>query len=191
MPASSVFDPESLAGLTGLLNLIADKKRYDDALHELTAHVGEARTALKTAQEAQAKADHDKREAEAALHKAEDRLTRAKALDDQTAHRQKQLDDHSALLARRQADLETSEKHGHETIDIRDKALQLRERAVSKKDDEVKAREAAIAAREAVADAKAAEAKAAEERMREIMGVAKSFTLQAETGKPFTRMGGG
>ena len=191
MTASSVFDPESLAGLTGLLHLIADRHRYDEALKELTAHVGEARTALKTAQEAQAKADHDRKEADAALRKAEDRLTRAKALNDEAAHRQKQLDEHSALLAKRQADLEASEKQGHETIDTRDKAMQLRERAVSKKDDEVKARESAIAAREAVADAKAAEAKAAETRMREIMGVAKSFTLNAETGRPFVKTGGG
>lgn len=190
MNAATLANPDTAQAFVDLIELLANPAQHKKAVEELKKLVEESRAALEQAQEAQADADANLQSARQIVWEAQDIRTRnARDLAD-IAVRKKQLDDHAEVLSRRQADLETYDKRSRDEFNSRERKILERERQVKQQSDELDEFAEAMAERDQALAKREADIAAAEARLREIVGLTQNFTLEAETGRPFTRMGG-
>lgn len=191
MNAAALANPETVKAFAALIELLANPHEHKHAVQELKALVEELHKALTNAQNTQAKADAQVQESARLMRAAED----VKARNDRDladiAVRRKQLDDHAEVLAKRQADLEENERRSQEEFDGREKKMVQRERETHGRGEAMEKREAAARTWESALQEREAGVAAAEARLREVLGVTRSFTLEAETGRPLAQMGGG
>jgi chromosome segregation ATPase len=190
MNAAALADPETLKAFAALIELLANPAQHKKAVAELKAMVETSQTALQNAHQAQVAADADKKEAERLVALSQETATANGRDRADIGLRMKQLDDHAQVLAKRQAELETYAARSEDEFAAREKRIAEANRELKGQSDELDEHEEAVAEREQAVAKREADVAKAEARLREIMGVTRSYSLEAETGQVGAAMGG-
>lgn len=190
MNAAALSNPETVKAFAAVVELLANPHEHKKAVEELKKLVEASHQALIGAQAAQANADVKVKEAERLVRLAESvKAQNGRDIADISVRRE-QLDDHAGVLDKRQAALAENERRSQDEFDGREKKMVEREREVKARLDAAQEREETVQERETALLRREADITAAEARLREVMGITRNFSLEAETGRPFARMGG-